>query len=136
MAASYRPYGRAAFLHHSADQAHRGGQPGLLPAMAWRRGVAATPRASLVAARTETEEAVYEAVMPQAVLVEDLQGRGRHERLRRSGACGGTSSWSRRATPSLASVRDNMTKREDNGEVVICILGFESVFLKLFWWVN
>ncbi|KAM3365809.1 hypothetical protein ACQJBY_015448 [Aegilops geniculata] len=46
------PHTRAAFLHHPADQAHPGGQPGLLPAVAWRQGGAAAPRASLVAART------------------------------------------------------------------------------------
>uniref|UniRef100_A0A453BJX6 Uncharacterized protein n=1 Tax=Aegilops tauschii subsp. strangulata TaxID=200361 RepID=A0A453BJX6_AEGTS len=41
-----------------------------------RRGGAVTPRASLVAARTAMEEAVYEVVLRQAALVEDLQGRG------------------------------------------------------------
>ncbi|KAM3366223.1 hypothetical protein ACQJBY_015603 [Aegilops geniculata] len=41
-----------------------------------RRGGAVTPRASLVAARTAIEEAVYEVVLRQAALVEDLQGRG------------------------------------------------------------
>ncbi|XP_020163916.1 phytoene synthase 2, chloroplastic [Aegilops tauschii subsp. strangulata] len=84
---SCRPHARA-FHHHPADQAQRGGGlPGLLPAAAWRRGGAAVPRASLVAARTATEEAVYEVVLRQAALVEDLQGRreadaGRRRRWR------------------------------------------------------
>ena len=47
---------------------HMGG--GLLPAVAWRARGGAAPRASLVAARTSTEEAVYE--LRQAALVEDL----------------------------------------------------------------
>ncbi|KAI5012357.1 hypothetical protein ZWY2020_024491 [Hordeum vulgare] len=68
-------HARATFLH-PADQAQRSGQPGLLlPVAAWRRGGAAALRASLVAARTVTEEAVYEVVLRQAALVEDLQGR-------------------------------------------------------------
>ncbi|KAM3271513.1 hypothetical protein ACQJBY_041982 [Aegilops geniculata] len=70
---SCRPHAHRAFLL-PADQAQRGGQLGLIPAAAWRRGGAA-PRASLVAARTATEEAVYEVVLRQAALVEDLQGR-------------------------------------------------------------
>ncbi|KAF6992005.1 hypothetical protein CFC21_009045 [Triticum aestivum] len=75
MYTSCRPHARAFHHHHPADLAQRGGgQPGLLPAAAWRWGGAA-PRASLVAARTATEEAVYEVVLRQAALVEDLQGR-------------------------------------------------------------
>ena len=66
------PHTRAAFLHRPADKAHCDGQPGLLPAAAWRWGGAAAPRASLVAARTTMEEAVYEVVLWKAALVEDV----------------------------------------------------------------
>ncbi|KAE8798344.1 phytoene synthase 2, chloroplastic-like [Hordeum vulgare] len=79
--ASCRPHARAGFFHpHPADQAQRGGL--LLPAAAsaWRRGGAGAPRASLVAARTATEEAVYEVVLRQAALVGDLQVRRREAR--------------------------------------------------------
>ncbi|XBI67202.1 hypothetical protein VPH35_046603 [Triticum aestivum] len=41
------PHTRAAFLHRPADKAHHDGQPGLLPAAAWRWGGAAALRASL-----------------------------------------------------------------------------------------
>ncbi|XP_037487219.1 uncharacterized protein LOC119365668 [Triticum dicoccoides] len=69
-----------------------------------RGGMAATLRASLVEARTATEEAVNEVVLRQAALVEDLQGRP----VAREAEASGTSSWSRTATSSSAGASSVM----------------------------
>ncbi|XP_044406390.1 uncharacterized protein [Triticum aestivum] len=76
----------AAFLHHPADQAHRGGQPGLLPAVAWRRGGATAPRASLVVERTTMEEAVYEIIKIHGEERQDQRKKNYNQYLKFSGA--------------------------------------------------
>ncbi|VAI04611.1 unnamed protein product [Triticum turgidum subsp. durum] len=80
------PHTRTAFLHNPADQAHRGGQPGMLPAAAWRRGGTAAPREILVAAQTIWRRRCTRWCCGRPRWWTTCGGVGRRERSRRGGA--------------------------------------------------